>query len=68
MSNTDFTAYDRCDGCGAQALIGVAKHGRRLLFCGHHYAKHNTLLHAQGWALEQDERAKLLIKRESSPV
>ena len=34
------TQADRCDRCGAQALIRVVLPYGELLFCGHHYAKH----------------------------
>jgi recombinational DNA repair protein (RecF pathway) len=35
-SAPDLTALDRCDRCGAQALVrAVLPHGE-LLFCGHH--------------------------------
>jgi hypothetical protein len=30
---------DRCDRCGAEALVKVAGIGGELLFCGHHYNK-----------------------------
>jgi len=34
------TALDRCDRCGAQALVrAVLEHGE-LLFCGHHARQH----------------------------
>lgn len=42
---------DRCDFCGAQAYVAVAfesdapvEHPGELLFCGHHYAKHEDHL------------------------
>lgn len=31
---------DRCDRCGAQAFVRVFMFSTFLLFCGHHYAKH----------------------------
>jgi hypothetical protein len=30
------TAADRCDRCGAQALVRVVLSSGELLFCGHH--------------------------------
>ncbi len=30
---------DRCDSCGAEALVKVAGLNGELLFCGHHYNK-----------------------------
>ena len=38
------TALDRCDRCGAQALVrAVLPHGE-LLFCGHHARQHADAL------------------------
>lgn len=34
------TQADRCDRCGAQALVRVVLPYGELLFCGHHYARH----------------------------
>ncbi len=34
------TAEDRCDRCGAQALVRVVLPYGELLFCGHHFTKH----------------------------
>jgi 4-hydroxyphenylpyruvate dioxygenase-like putative hemolysin len=39
-------AEDRCDRCGAQALVRVVLPSGELLFCRHHYAKHATTLRA----------------------
>lgn len=39
------TAADRCDRCGAQAVLRVVMHTGDLLFCGHHSrVYHNTLV------------------------
>jgi len=52
-------AADRCDRCGAQSYVAVVLiSGRRLDFCGHHYAAafealFPLILHAR------DERYKL---------
>ena len=36
---------DRCDRCGAQAFVKVEMSaGGDLLFCGHHYARHELAL------------------------
>jgi hypothetical protein len=32
-------ATDRCDSCGAEALVKVTGINGDLLFCGHHYNK-----------------------------
>lgn len=48
------TAMDRCDNCGAQAKVEVArlKAGEKadnLMFCGHHVNKHAEALDAAGY-------------------
>jgi len=35
---------DRCDVCGAQALVLTVFASGRLMFCGHHFAKHEAEL------------------------
>jgi hypothetical protein len=53
---------DRCDSCGAQAFVAVIMSaGSELLFCGHHYRKHETALAAQG-AQIHDERERINAK------
>lgn len=52
---TPFTAFDRCDRCGAQAYIRAARLGDgELLFCAHHGRKHHDRLVAGGWLIEND--------------
>lgn len=61
---TTFTAHDRCDQCGAQALhratkervpdtLGELVDGKRafaeLLFCGHHQRRNFAKLVEEGW-------------------
>ena len=50
-----FTAHDRCDRCGVQALA-VAKKDEHadLLFCWHHKEKHGDTLLDQGWEVIED--------------
>lgn len=50
---------DRCDRCGAQAFAAAyhAVHGT-LLFCGHHFNKHQVSLVEQGFEM-QDETHKI---------
>lgn len=48
------TAMDRCDKCGAQAKVEVArlKEGEKaghLMFCGHHLNKHAEALDKAGY-------------------
>jgi hypothetical protein len=39
------SATDRCDRCAAQAYVRVVLHGGAdLLFCGHHWSRHETAL------------------------
>jgi hypothetical protein len=50
---------DRCDSCFAEALVWVNGVAGELLFCGHHYAKHEEKL--KDYAFEViDERDKLI--------
>ena len=45
LARPNLTAADRCDRCGAAALIrAVLQSGSELLFCGHHARKHETRL------------------------
>ena len=44
-STTTLTAADRCDRCGAAAVVrAVLPTGGDLLFCGHHAREHSTRL------------------------
>jgi len=50
---------DRCDSCSAEALVWVNGVAGELLFCGHHYNKHEEKL--KDYAFEVvDERNKLV--------
>lgn len=50
---------DRCDSCSAEALVWVNGVAGELLFCGHHYNKHEEKL--KDYAFEiVDERDKLI--------
>lgn len=44
LATAALTVSDRCDRCGAQALVRVVLPYGELLFCGHHYAKHAPTL------------------------
>lgn len=59
---TPLTLQDRCDRCNAQAFVRVVfpDHGE-LLFCGHHYTKHEAKI-AAGGATVHDERARINTK------
>ena len=38
------TAQDRCDRCGAQAYAKTAHTAETLLWCAHHFRKHEQAL------------------------
>lgn len=53
-----FTALDRCDACGAQAVSQASLDGgTELLFCLHHRKKHADKLDAEGWDIVDDYEA-----------
>jgi hypothetical protein len=58
-------ANDRCDSCQAQAYIWVNGVSGDLLFCGHHFTKHEDKIRSYAFEII-DERHKLSVKRESS--
>ncbi len=46
-AGTVLTRHDRCDRCGAAAMLRAAlASGAELLFCGHHARQHGPALHA----------------------
>jgi hypothetical protein len=56
----ELTRGDRCDSCGAEAFVLVSMaSGFELLFCGHHFAKNEAGLAAQGAAVTLDNRATI---------
>jgi hypothetical protein len=45
LTRPEVTAADRCDRCGAAAIMrAVLRSGAELLFCGHHARQHKTRL------------------------
>jgi len=50
---------NRCDACSAEALVLVKGVAGELLFCGHHYAKHEEALKDFAYEIT-DERDKLI--------
>lgn len=50
---------DRCDSCQAEALVWVNGVTGELLFCGHHFNKHEAKLREYAFEIV-DEREKLL--------
>jgi hypothetical protein len=57
---------DRCDRCGAQAFVLVKMVAGQLMFCGHHYNKHQKSLDKMAFEIV-DERGSINSKSESSP-
>ena len=59
------TIQDRCDRCNAQAWVLVKGLEGELIFCGHHFTKHEEALY--NWAYEiVDEREHINQKSQSS--
>lgn len=58
---TPLTLSDRCDRCGAQAFVRTTHGESDLLWCAHHFRKHETEL---ADAKVVDDRAK--INKEAS--
>lgn len=45
LSAPELSATDRCDRCNAQAYVRVVlEGGGDLLFCGHHWSRHEDVL------------------------
>lgn len=61
--------HDRCDRCGAQAFVAALKASRSgdltLLFCAHHFRRHEAALTLDGWHCH-DERDKLEAEVQAS--
>ena len=56
VETVSFTAHDRCDRCGSQALAVARKAGLvDLLFCNHHKDKHEDALLDNGWEVVFDQ-------------
>lgn len=48
LSTPALSATDRCDRCQAQAYVRVVlPGGSDLLFCGHHWSRHEDVLRPQ---------------------
>lgn len=64
MSIEELTAQDRCDGCGAQAVVTVqlGEGKQPLLFCSHHANKHRAALTQQA-ATIWDMRGMVVFDR-----
>jgi hypothetical protein len=52
MTAPALSATDRCDRCNAQAYVRVVlPGGADLLFCGHHWSRHELALRPQAAAI-----------------
>lgn len=53
---------DRCDhpGCSASAHVRVMLGRLDLVFCGHHYRRHEGALFLSGFLINDDTRAELV--------
>lgn len=60
MTAPSLSVTDRCDRCNAQAYVRVVlTNGSDLLFCGHHWTRHEDALRPQA-SLVIDELHKLV--------
>lgn len=55
-----FTAFDRCDKCGAQACAQAELAEPKLLFCGHCIREFSDALLSQGFSIRWDETKNYL--------
>lgn len=54
----EFTAFDRCDACGAQAYaIAESDDLGEFLFCVHHLKRHRDALLDSGFSIAEDTQA-----------
>ena len=58
-------AHDRCDSCGSQAFVWINGVSGDLLFCRHHFLKHEEKLREYAFEVI-DETWKINHKSESS--
>ena len=49
-----FNSLDRCDRCGAQAMVRAILSNGLLLFCNHHGNKYRHQLHAANAIIERE--------------
>lgn len=54
LDMVSFTAHDRCDRCGHQALAVAKKGDLELMFCWHDKVKHEDALLKTGWTVIAD--------------
>ena len=55
LTRTPLTASDRCDRCGAAALVRVfLEGGAALQFCGHHFREHEVRLRSVAVDIQEE--------------
>jgi len=52
---------DRCDKCGAEAFVIAKFAAGELMFCGHHFAKHELMIRESSYEII-DEREYINTK------
>lgn len=70
LSLIEFSTFDRCDGCGAQAYsLARREDMTELLFCIHHRKRHRDALLNEGWeVIDGTEALEMLAENEGIPV
>lgn len=59
-TSAPLTAQDRCDRCNAQAYVRVTLPSGELLFCAHHWSRHEDALRPK--AIEVHDQTHLLTE------
>jgi len=64
MSTPNLTAQDRCDTCGAQALVAATVKGTVLMYCGNHSRKYEARLRplATVWVDDRDSTNSFVLE------
>lgn len=58
------TAQDRCDTCGAQALVSATVNGTALMYCGNHSRRYEARLRplASEWIDDRDSTNSFILE------
>lgn len=64
MTVTKLTAQDRCDSCGAQALVAAKVNGTWLMYCGNHSRRYEARLRPQSthWVDDRDSTNSFVLE------
>lgn len=62
ITTADLHAGDRCDTCGAAALVRVVKGSMELVFCGSHARAVVGKLQANGWSIDDQTYRAFEVK------